>query len=272
MRMLSWYGRRALVGVMLVAALLAVSGCDRFLGAHQRGEQLLQRGDYEGARQAYREAIAAGEDLPVAYANLCFADEALNEHEVAVQDCTKSLELAPEARDTAAYPRWEVLNNRGVAYLGLRDHDAARSDFDAAIAIRPEYADAYANRGRVLIEAEDYEAAIEDLSRAIELNSELAEAYGNRALAYESLADDESALVDYSRAIDLSHDPQAYFNRAMLRYTLGYFDDAYDDFKAVTERVADPDSYLAFMAQQQVQFLEKRPKGFDPRSGATATP
>jgi len=252
-------------------ALVAVSvaGCALF-DPHQRGQSALERGDYETARRAYSQAIEAGRDLAVAYANRCYAEIALAHNDQALADCTKSLELAPEDIDPAVYRRWEVLNNRGVANLQHRNYEEAIADFTAALELSPDYVDAIANRGRAYAESEDYDAALEDLTRAIELNPELAEAFGNRGMAYESLGDVASAVADYTRAIELSADPQAYFNRAMLNYSEGHFDDAYEDFRATVARIDDPNSYLRFMAEQQADFLENRPKGFDP--DATLTP
>lgn len=264
-----WTGlRRTIFGLMVgLVVPWAATACDRLGDPHTRGERYLKRGEYEQAVAVYTEAIDRGHNLAIAYANRCYAYENLNQYEEAIHDCTESLKLQPDDH--------EVLNNRGVSYLGLRRVDEAIADFDAAIAQQAEYPEAYANRGRAYISLEDYDRAIEDLTWVIEYpQSEppaLAEAYGNRGLAYESLGDDEKAIADYGQAIELTGDPQAYFNRGMLHYTLGYFDKAYDDFTAVVGH-ADPNDDLYFMAKQQAEFLENRPKGFDPRTGATAAP
>ena len=243
--------------VILVGSMLA--GCDRLGSPEQRGQNLLGRGDYAGAVKAYGEAIAAGRDLPVAYAWRCYAYLAQGDDEAAARDCTEALELVPDTAAESAPARWEILNNRGVALLNLARRDEAEADFDAAIALKADYPDAYANRGRSFLDRENWERAIEDLTKAIELKADLAEAYGNRGLAYEGKGDDEMALADYDKAIEISHDTQAYFNRAMLQYTLGRFDLAYDDFAQVVEREKDPNRYLRFMAQQQLKLLENRP-------------
>lgn len=262
--------RRASAILLLLAAALVVTGCGRFAGYHQRAERHLNAGEYEEARQVYTEAIDANDNPAIAYANRCLANESLGDYESAVRDCTQSLELAAEAGDGVDYTRWEVLNNRAVAYLGMGMTAEAMDDLDAAIELKPDYAEAYANRGRIHLDDEAFELAIADLDRAIELDPELAEAYGNRGLAYESMGDDEQAIADYTRAIQLTNDPQALFNRAMLRYTLGYFDDAYDDFVEVVETAEG--TYLAHKAQVQVDLLENRPQGFDPVTETTAEP
>jgi tetratricopeptide (TPR) repeat protein len=258
---------RWLVGLVALGAALLLAGCDRIGTPHQRGERLLRQGKYDEAVLAYNEAIAAGDNLPIAYANRCYANSALDEPDAAVADCTKSLELAPDNP--------EVLNNRGVAYLTLRRTDDALADFSAALELRPEYAEAMANRGRAYLEKKQYQEAVDELTRAIKQKGDLAEAYGNRGQAYEGLADADKALADYGEAIQRSQDLQAYFNRAMLEMTLGRFDDAYMDFKAIVEHSPNEDTNLRYIAQQQVKFLENRPKGFDPDAPASpeaATP
>jgi Tfp pilus assembly protein PilF len=259
--------RRGLGRVFGVAALCALAGlsaaCDQFTDPHQRGESALAQGDYEAALDAFNDAVASGDHLAEAYANRGIANEALSNYDSAVGDYTEALRLfGPDSPDVP-----EVQNNRGVAFLRLRRNEEAMADFDAAIDADPDYAEAFANRGRAFLDQEDYDAAIEDLDHAIELKVDLAEAYGNRALAFESMGDDEKAIADYSRAIELSHDPQAYFNRGMLRYTLGCFNLAYQDFSTIVEQ-ADESEYLWYMAKSQKDFLEGRPKDADTCSGS----
>ncbi len=246
--------------VGLAAALVA--GCDRFGGPFERGQRLLQRGDAQSAVRAFTDAIEQGVQVPKAYAWRCYANLAAGENEAAVKDCSEALARLGEAEEGAAegdepYARWQLLNNRGVAYLNMERREEAEADFQTAIELNPGYAEAYANRGRLYVDEEDWEKALADLTRAIELNPDLAEAYGNRGRAYEGLGDGEKALADYDRAIELSHDTQAYFNRAMLRYATGDFDAADRDFREVIDR-DPPDSYLRFLAEQYAETLSRR--------------
>lgn len=244
-----------------LALVVLTAGCDRLGTPHQRAERLLDQGDYAQAIAAYDSAIAAGDNLAVAYANRCYAHSALDENDAAVADCSEALKLTPDDP--------EILNNRGVAYLSLRKYDEGLADFSAALKLRPDYPEAMANRGRAYLEKKDFQLAVDELTKAIALKADLAEAFGNRGQAYEGLAEADKALDDYAEAIRLSQDLQAYFNRAMLEMTLGRFDDAYEDFKAIVDRSKDDDSYLRYVAQQQVNFLANRPKGFDPDAPVT---
>jgi len=246
--------RRIWGGWRLVALAGLLAGCG-LTDPHQRGERALSTGDYNTAFEAFSDAIESGSYPAEAYANRGIANEALGNFDAAVSDYSRALELL--GPDSAERP--EVLNNRGVAYLKLVKRDDALKDFSAAIELRPEYAEAYANRGRVYLDLEESESALADLDKAIEIKSDLADAYGNRALLYEGRGDDEQAIRDYTRAIEIGHAPQAYFNRGMLRYTLGCWDLAYEDFTAVVER-ADENDYLWYQAKSQQDFLANRPK------------
>src|SRR5215510_7369950 len=62
-----------------------------------------------------------------------------HEHDRAIADYTKAIEINPQYGD--AY------NNRGAAYQDKHKHDRAIADYTKAIEINPQYGDAYLNRG-----------------------------------------------------------------------------------------------------------------------------
>ena len=85
------------------------------------------------APDGYREALALRSDARPREA-LALLDE----------------KIAAAPRDTA------MLNLRGLVRYDLRELDAACSDFEAALAIEPSFADAHCNRGLVLLLRGDY--------------------------------------------------------------------------------------------------------------------
>jgi tetratricopeptide (TPR) repeat protein len=254
------------LGLVLVPALVTVlclGGCDRFRSPHERGVRYLGAGRYQDAVQAFTQAIdeaTASGDVKaeaIAYANRCYSYDMLNQQAQAIPDCNRSLELVPDDA--------EVINNRGVAFMGNKALDDAERDFDKAIELRPDYAEAYANRGRLWLEREDYDRALEDLDKAIGLDANLAQAYANRAFAKENVGKKDEALEDYGRSLDLLPDALTYFSRGMLHLRFAEFDAAYLDFKAAAR--LEPDSYVGYMASTEAKFLENRPP-----DAAKATP
>ena len=64
------------------------------------------------------------------------------------------------------------------------DFDTAINDFDEAIALNPNYAEAYQNLGGVYLISEEFEKAIANFDKALELdpNNALAHQYRERAI------------------------------------------------------------------------------------------
>lgn len=147
-----------------------------------------------------------------------------------------------------------LLYSRGVSYEALGIRNRALSDFDAAVALLPDFSNVYLyrgivwgeerefqralqdfltasklnpgdplvfnNLGNVFQELEDLDRAIENYGRAIDLRSDYAQAYYNRARVYVLKQDDERALVDYNKAISLQPTYEdAYVNRAVLKFS-----------------------------------------------------
>ena len=118
--------------------------------------------------------------------------------------------LAAPAPQTAA-EWWE----QGSLLSLQKDFDGAIAAYDKAIALQPQYADAYNNRGNAYMGKGEYEKAIADFSQAIVLDPQYADAYYNRANAYSSLKQYEKAILDYTRTTDLNTmHIDAFFNRA----------------------------------------------------------
>jgi tetratricopeptide (TPR) repeat protein len=101
------------------------------------------------------------------------------------------------------------------------DYPGALTDYNQAISLNPNFANAYLNRGLLKNEKlNDLSGALADYNQAIVLNPKLALAYNNRGwLKHEKQNDPNGALADYNQAIAL--DPKlamAYNNRGWLTY------------------------------------------------------
>lgn len=92
---------------------------------------------------------------------------------------------------------------QGTAKNNVGDHNGAVSDFDCAVALNPNYAEAYVNRSFANLKLCRYEEAIVDCSEAIRLDPNLAIAYKHRGIAYSYLDRHEDAVRDVNKAITL---------------------------------------------------------------------
>jgi lipoprotein NlpI len=111
-----------------------------------------------------------------------------------------------------------AFNNRGIAYDYKGNYDRAIQDFDQAIRLQPDYADAFNNRGLVYGEKGNYDRAIQDFDQAIRLRPAYAEALDNRAGAYLFKGDYDRAIQDYDQAIRVEPNNAGNFNDRAIAY------------------------------------------------------
>jgi tetratricopeptide (TPR) repeat protein len=95
-----------------------------------------------------------------------------------------------------------TLVNRGVLLHQLKRYQPAMDDFNAALRLDPEQADAFLNRGVAKISLGQFADALVDIQKGIDLGpSEIALGYYDRAIAHERLGNVREAYFDYQRAL-----------------------------------------------------------------------
>ena len=125
----------------------------------------------------------------------------------------------------------DAYNNRGLTYDSKGDHDRAIADYDKAVQLKPDFAEAYLGRGAAYNYKGDYDRAIADYDKAVQLKPDYAGAYNNRGIAYDSKGDHDQAIADYGKAIQLKPDyADAYNNRGVVYNSKGDHDRAIADF------------------------------------------
>ncbi len=128
------------------------------------------------------------------------------------------------------YP--EAYNARGNVLLRLMRYDDAVASFDKAIELKPDYPQPYNSRGNALQALRRFEDAVESYQTAIALKPDYAAAYSNRGNALQSLERFEDAIESYGKAITLNSDyGDAYNNRGVVLKRLERFDEALQDFE-----------------------------------------
>jgi tetratricopeptide (TPR) repeat protein len=124
----------------------------------------------------------------------------------------------------------EAYYYRGSAYIYKGDFDKAITDNDQAIRLNPNYVEAYSNRGFAYAKKGDNDRAIADLTQAIRIDPNFVIAYTNRA----NISDDDQAIADYTQAIRINPNlAYAYYERGTVFYMFKMdYDRATTDFEA----------------------------------------
>ncbi|MBE6094046.1 MAG: tetratricopeptide repeat protein [Schwartzia succinivorans] len=181
--------------------------------------------NYAQAIEDYTKVIENDTEVAIvrdAYINRGFLYDARGEHDWAIMDYTKSIDLDPN--------QVEAYINRGASYSDIGDYPKAIADLSIAIEIDPHYAVAYRSRGKTYGRLRDYIRAIDDFTRAIELNSQDEESYVMRGCYFATLGNYESAIDDLTKAIELNpNNPHAYYARGLAYKDLGSIEKAYAD-------------------------------------------
>ncbi len=118
----------------------------------------------------------------------------------------------------------EAYQYRGRSKRFLGNYANAIEDYNKAIQ-RTQNANFYIGRAQTHLKAGSYEACIKDFDMALKINPQTPHAktiYYNRGTARQMLKDDKGALEDYNQALTLDPDhDKALLNRGFLKYKQG---------------------------------------------------
>ena len=138
------------------------------------------------------------------------------------------------------YP--EAYSNLGLALQAQDDLEAAIASYEKAIAINPNYPEVYSNLGVALMEQGDLQGAIASYEKAVATNPNYPEAYSNLGLALQAQGDLEAAIASHEKAIAINpSDPVAYINLSLVQLLLGDYERGWQGYE---RRFQDPDNKL----------------------------
>ena len=120
----------------------------------------------------------------------------------AIDLCSRALGTPLDRHDLAG-----TYVNRGVLYMINRDLASAMADFDRAVQISPDLAEAHVNLGASLVGMRQDKLGVSEITKGLDLGSAQPEkAYYNRAVGEEHLDDVAGAYQDYMKAAELKPD------------------------------------------------------------------
>ncbi len=149
-------------------------------------------------------------------------------------------------------PQARVHNLLGQALYREGDRLEAIKNFDRAIALDANFADAHGNRANILVDAGYPDEALKSFDRALALNPTSATDWLNRGSLLQALGRHAEALASFDKAITCGADiPEAHVNRGNALKDLGHFD-------AAGGRIASPRFDEAMAAYQKALTLDSK--------------
>jgi tetratricopeptide (TPR) repeat protein len=154
----------------------------------------------------------------------------------AVAGYTAALEMRPDKKNAS-----ELLLSRGNAYEWLGANQRALADYNEAIRLTPNDAEARGIRGDLLVTLDRPSDAVADLTEAIRKRPADIQAYSARGRAYLDLGQRDRARADFERVVRApATTGVGYENRANANASLGNYRAAAADF-AVAKRLLPGD-------------------------------
>ncbi len=142
---------------------------------------------------------------------------------VAIANCTKAIELAPDLASVYAL--------RGKLFQLNGNHTRAWADCRKALELDPSEPLALCTTGYLHHEDGDFEAALEAYNKGMRGSEGLPEDFHNRGWLRRIFGDYELALADFNRAVELApRVGEVYCQRGITRRFAGDVDGAIEDF------------------------------------------
>ena len=191
--------------IVVVAAAAALAG---FSVSGQAIAQTQQQRDWCYDDKATDAQTIDGCTALITVGNLRGRDLAivLYDRGLSYENTNKNLEaMADFSQAIALDPNYpDAFDDRGNIYSKGGDFDHAIADYDQAIRLKPNFELAFSNRGYNYYRKGDFDRAIQDLDHSIQLNDKVGRTFVNRALVYVAKHDCVRALLDYQSAKKLN--------------------------------------------------------------------
>lgn len=182
---------------LVLAAVLALSACDKSFAPGTAGKDAPANKELAAAEEKTGEGNLSQELLDQ------LKDTETDEEAAALE------EEVWDAWLVSGSPTVDVLMQRGLEYQQTENLEAARDAFDRAIAILPDYAEAWNRRAVLFFNDGKYDEAIADLESALIREPRHFGAWIGIAMIFESIERPEAALKAYDKALAIHPHAQA---------------------------------------------------------------
>ncbi len=145
--------------------------------------------------------------------------------------------------------------DRGVVYASLGERQSAQADFDAAIALRPHYSEAYSARAQIRLDGHDPDGALADLTALLAFDPTFPDLHYHLARVYEAKGYPDKAMSEYDAAIAAAPSAHAYEGRGVLNLRAGRQARAIDDLDAAIH--LKPDLATAYVDRGQAHLMAR---------------
>jgi tetratricopeptide (TPR) repeat protein len=191
-------------------------------------DYLMARGKRSEAIEVLLSALKNDDGRPQLHAKLGNLHAQAKEWDLAVQELSKAIELAPEAADNR--------NDLGNVYYEKGEFPEAVRIYSTTIALVPGSATYHANLAGALQELKQYDAAIKEHEKAIELEPRNAERHNGLGDAFYDKEDFANAAEAYRKAIAIEPGSALYHaNLVAALQKLKQFDAAIKEYEKAIE-------------------------------------
>jgi tetratricopeptide (TPR) repeat protein len=261
-RLQNWASPNALHEAALTTEYFAASLADTPYASEARDHtvrQWLKSGDYREAALAHADftRLAAREGMSFESTAYVLLGRWCAEH-TDLETALSVLNSIINDEDQPASERAAALLERGRCFDISGDHQQARADFAAVLALKGAFEqqtpEELVNRGFAKWRVGDTRGALADYTTLVTLagapKEQVVAALVNRGVAKEGLGDTQGAMADYTAVVTLEGAPkegvaQALFNRGVAKGRLGDTQGAMADYTVVVTLEGAPKAVLA---------------------------
>jgi len=121
----------------------------------------------------------------------------------------------------------EAYYNLGAAYQQIHKLENAAESYEKAISLKHAYPEAHNNLGIIMLELKQLDMAVKSLEWAVAYNSDYAEAYNNLGAVYQEFNEFNEAIKQYKKAVTINpRFAQAFNNLGSSYEIIGLKDEA----------------------------------------------